>query len=73
MERLKQCSTEVQRELRPMGEAIRRARAEQIARYQKNGPHVQIEWLENASHYLFVDKPRDVAARMMNLLDEAHR
>jgi pimeloyl-ACP methyl ester carboxylesterase len=73
MERLKQFPTEVQRELLPMAEAIRRARAAQIARYQKNGPHVQIEWLENASHYLFVDKAREVAARMMNFLDEANR
>jgi pimeloyl-ACP methyl ester carboxylesterase len=73
MERLKQFPPDVQRGLRPMAEAIRRARAEQIARYQKNGAHVRVEWLDNASHYLFVDKARDVAARILSFVEEARR
>jgi pimeloyl-ACP methyl ester carboxylesterase len=73
LERLKQFPPEVQNGLRPMAEAIRRARADQIARYQRNGAHVRVEWLEHASHYLFVDKARDVAARLSSFVDEAHK
>lgn len=69
-ERLKQFPPELQRELQPMAEAVARARAEQIATYQKNGPHVQVVWLNRASHYLFVDRAREVAARMLTFLDE---
>jgi pimeloyl-ACP methyl ester carboxylesterase len=70
IERLKQFPPDVQRELRPMAEAIRRARTEQIARYQKNGSHVRIIWMERASHYLFVDRAREVAEQMLTFLVE---
>jgi hypothetical protein len=52
-----------------MAEAVGRARAEQIADYQKNGPHVRVVWLDKASHYLVVDRARDVAARMVSFLE----
>jgi pimeloyl-ACP methyl ester carboxylesterase len=68
IERLKQFPPDVQRELRPMAEAIRRARIEQIARYKKNGSHVRVVWMERASHYLFVDRAREVAKQMLTFL-----
>jgi len=70
IERLKQFPPGLQHDLRPMAEAVGRARAEQIADYQKNGPHVRVVWLDKASHYLFVDRARDVAARMVSFLEE---
>ena len=73
LERIKQFPTNVQRELQPLAEAVARARGEQIAAYQKNGPHVRIVSLENASHYLFVDRARDVAARMLSFVEETSR
>lgn len=73
IERLKQFPRDVQRELRPMAEAIRRARTEQIARYQKNGSHVRVVWLEDASHYPFVDRARELAEQMLTFLVETQK
>ena len=73
VERLKQFPRDVQRDLRPMAEAIRRARTEQIARYQKNGSHVRVVWLEKASHYPFVDRVREVAAQMSSFVIETRK
>jgi len=70
IERLKQFPPDEQPELRSMAEAIRRARTEQIARYQKNGSHVRVVWIEHASHYLFVDRAREVAKQMLTFLVE---
>jgi pimeloyl-ACP methyl ester carboxylesterase len=71
--RLKQLSPDVQREFRLMAETIRKARTEQIARDQKNGSHVRVVWLEDASHYLFVDRARAVAKQMSNFLSETRK
>jgi hypothetical protein len=71
--RLKQFVPELQRELEPMAEDIARARVEQMAAYQKNGPHTQVVWLEKASHSLFVDRAREVAASMLKLLDQTNQ
>jgi len=73
LEQLKQFPSDVQRGLPPMAEAVVHARAEQIARYQKNGAHVRVVWLKKASHYLFVDRAREVAERMLTFLDETSR
>lgn len=70
LERLKQFPPETQRELKPMAEAIGRARAEQIAAYQRNGGHIRVLWLNEASHYPFIDRAREVAARMLSFLRE---
>jgi pimeloyl-ACP methyl ester carboxylesterase len=71
--RLKQFPPDVQRELRPMAETIRKARTEQISRYQKNGSHVRVVWLEDASHYLFVDHARELARQMSDFLIETRK
>jgi len=71
--RLKQFSADVQRELRPMAETIRKARTEQIARYQRNGSHVRVVWLEDASHYLFVDRAQEVAKQMSDFLVQTRK
>lgn len=71
--RLKQFSPDVQRELRPMAETIRKARTEQIARYQRNGSHVRVVWLEDASHYLFVDRAQEVAKQMSDFLVQTRK
>lgn len=70
LERITQFPPERQRDLEPMARAITRARAEQIAAYQKNGPHVRVVWLQKTSHYLFVDRAREVATRILRFLDE---
>jgi pimeloyl-ACP methyl ester carboxylesterase len=72
-ERMKQFPPDVQRELRPLAEAVTRARSEQMAAYQKNGPHVRVVWLDEASHYMFIDRAREVAARMLSFLEETTR
>jgi pimeloyl-ACP methyl ester carboxylesterase len=69
LERVKQFRPEVQRQLRPLAETVARERIEQMARYQKNGPHIRVVWLDKASHYLFVDQARQVAALMLGLLE----
>jgi len=70
LERIKQFAPETQRELKPMAEAIARARVEQIAAYQRNGPHIRVVWLDKASHYPFIDRAPEVAARMLSFLRE---
>lgn len=70
LERIKQFAPETQRELKPMAEAIARARVEQIAAYQRNGPHIRVVWLDKASHYPFIDRAPEVAARMLGFLSE---
>jgi len=73
LERLKQFPPETQRELKPLAEAIARARVEQIAAYQRNGSHVRVLWLDKGSHYLFIDRAPEVAARMLSFLAETWR
>lgn len=56
--------------LQPLAETIAGARREQLAAYQKNGANVRIAPIANASHYVFVDHSRDVAALMIRFLEE---
>jgi pimeloyl-ACP methyl ester carboxylesterase len=59
--------------LRPMAEAITKARSDQLARYQRNGSHVRVVPLAGASHYLFVDRAGEAAERMLAFLEETRR
>jgi pimeloyl-ACP methyl ester carboxylesterase len=68
LERIRQFSPDQQRELRPMAEAVAKARAAQIASYQRNGPHVRVVLMPKTSHYPFVDRTRDVASRILGFL-----
>jgi hypothetical protein len=56
-----------------MAETIRKARTEQIARYQKNGSHVRVAWLEDASDYLFVDRADEVAKQISDFRIETRK
>jgi len=58
------------RQLDSMADLIARARRDQLAAYQKNGPHVRVVPLQGASHYLFVDRAGDVADEMLRLLGQ---
>jgi hypothetical protein len=62
LERIRQFSPDQQCELPPMAEAVARARAAQIASYQRNGPHLRVVLMPKTSHYPFVDRTRDVPA-----------
>ncbi len=68
LNRVRQFSTTRQRDLLPMAKAIREARRKQVKAFQRNGAHVQVIWLKNASHYLFVDNAQTVAKEMMRFL-----
>jgi len=67
-ERIRQFSRDQQRELRPMAEAVVKARRIQIESYQKNGPHVRVVRMQKTSHYPFVDRTREVATQMRDFL-----
>ena len=73
LERIRQFSEDQQRELRPIAEAIVRARRRQIESFQQNGSHVRVDLMPNASHYLFVDRAREVAGRMLEFLLQSSR
>jgi len=73
IERVKRLPERPQRELLPMAESISRARSDQLASYQSNGSHVRVVPLAGASHYLFVDRAREVAKRMLAFLEETRR
>lgn len=65
LERIRRLPADQQGELRPMAEAVVKARRDQIATYQRNGSHVRVVLMRRASHYLFVDRAREVAAEMI--------
>jgi pimeloyl-ACP methyl ester carboxylesterase len=67
-ERIRQFSQDQQRELRPMAEAVAKARRIQVESYERNGPHVRVVRMRNTSHYPFVDRTREVATRMLEFL-----
>lgn len=69
LERIRQFSADQQRELRPLAEAVVRARRRQIASYQRNGSHVQVVLMPKTSHYPFIDRTREVAAQMLAFLE----
>lgn len=66
--RVRQLPASEQRELLPMADAIAAARREQLAQFAKNGTRPQVAAVEG-SHYLFVDRPAEVAALMISFLD----
>ena len=68
LERIRQLSGDQQRELRPMAEAVAKARRIQIESYQRNGPHVRVVVMPKTSHYPFVDRRREVATQMLQFL-----
>ena len=68
VERVRRFSADQQRELRPIAEAVVRARRRQIASYQRNGSHVQVVMMPRTSHYPFIDRTREVAVRMLAFL-----
>lgn len=70
IERIRQFSPAQQRELRPMAEAIGKARRAQIERFRKNGSHVRVKWMARTSHYPFIDRERESVTAMIRF---AHR
>ena len=68
LERIHQFAADQQRELRPIAEAVAKARRSQIESYRRNGPHVRVVLMPKASHYLFVDRTREVATQMLEFL-----
>jgi hypothetical protein len=68
LERIRQFSEDQQRELRPLAEAVVKARRSQIESYQRNGPHVRVVLMPKTSHYPFVDRTREVATHMLPFL-----
>lgn len=73
LERIRQFSEDQERELRPMAEAVVKARRNQIGSYARNGSHVRVVLMRKASHYLFIDRSREVAARMLEFLQHPGR
>jgi hypothetical protein len=71
--RIRQLSEDQQRELRPTAEAVVKARRNQIESYRRNGSHVRVVLMRKASHYLFIDRSREVAARMLDFLHSSGR
>ena len=68
LNRVRQFPAMQQRDLLPMARAIRAARRRQMKAFQQNGGHVQVIWMKNASHYLFVDHAQAVARKMMQFV-----
>lgn len=66
--RVRQLPASEQRELAPMADAIAAARQEQLAQFAKSGTRLQVDAVEG-SHYLFVDRPAEVAALMIAFLE----
>lgn len=66
--RITRLPSDAQRQLGPLVDQIARARRDQLTAYRENGPHVRVVPLEGASHYLFVDRARDVAKEMLQWL-----
>jgi len=72
-ERMRQFPPAQQRALRPLVEAIEKARAQQVRALERNGPHVQVVWMAQASHYLFLDRAPEVASRVRQFLQSTAR
>ncbi len=70
LERIRQFSPAQQQELRPIAEAIGKARRAQIERFRKNGSHVRLKWMARTSHYPFIDREREVSEEIIRF---AHR
>jgi pimeloyl-ACP methyl ester carboxylesterase len=68
LERIRQFSADQQRDLRPMAEAIGKARHNQINSYRRNGAHVRVVLMRKTSHYPFVDRTHDVVKQMLDFL-----
>jgi hypothetical protein len=73
LEHIPQFSEDQERELRPMAEAVVKARRNQIESYARNGSHVRVVLRRKASQYLFIDRSREVAARMLEFLQRPGR
>lgn len=73
LNRVRQFPPAQQRDLLPMARAIRDARRKQVKAFQRNGAHVQVIWMKNASHYLFIDRAPAVAKEMIKFLPPSKR
>lgn len=73
LNRVKQLPPKHRATLEPMAREIQRARRVQLDGYRRSGARVQVIALPGASHYLFVDRSRDVAKHMVTFLAQARR
>lgn len=71
LNRIRQFPLALQTQLRPLAQAVAQARRQQIKEFQRNGPHVRIKWMPHASHYLFIDRAKEVADLMIRFLQSA--